>query len=360
MAQESQQRLDAQFPWDDQAGVQLGLRLLTKVLEARLSELEGQRADYAGVIEDLTQVALTRINEVLLPTLPLLDQIIKLGFSSDKILDATPLTRELLGLETGGDIRGLIGAASQADVAAALATANTGIADVLAKVQTILGGADPLLDTFIEVASALKNDTSGLQALLTGLQNRLRFDAVQNLSGDQQAQAYRNLGITDIAQLLLKGGDQAALRQIINAQQGLGFYPVQQGGGGGQGGNKLKMGWDGGGVRLDVDGLDLGRVWTETGTLFNGFGYWRAPNGFMIQWGEVSGGDSRNGFAMSFPQTCFCVVVSGITDAPADTTWTFSASNRDKNAFDFRVRTLTGYFVGYAADIHAQYIALGY
>jgi hypothetical protein len=38
----------------------------------------------------------------------------------------------------------------------------------------------------------------------------------------------------------------------------LGFTPVQQGGGGGQGTNKIFIGWGSGGLRLQVDGSDLG------------------------------------------------------------------------------------------------------
>jgi hypothetical protein len=38
------------------------------------------------------------------------------------------------------------------------------------------------------------------------------------------------------------------------SEKPLGYVPVQQGGGVGQGDNKIRLGWDGGGVRLQVDG----------------------------------------------------------------------------------------------------------
>ncbi len=44
-----------------------------------------------------------------------------------------------------------------------------------------------------------------------------------------------------------------------NYQPLLGFTPVQQGGGAAQATNKIYIGWDGGGLRAQVDGSDLGR-----------------------------------------------------------------------------------------------------
>lgn len=41
----------------------------------------------------------------------------------------------------------------------------------------------------------------------------------------------------------------------------IGFTPVQQGGGANQAANKLYFGWDGVGLRYQVDGTDRGRVW---------------------------------------------------------------------------------------------------
>jgi len=47
------------------------------------------------------------------------------------------------------------------------------------------------------------------------------------------------------------------------AQPALGFTPVQQGGGIYQGGSKVYIGWDGVGLRIQVDSTDLGKVFCD-------------------------------------------------------------------------------------------------
>jgi len=58
----------------------------------------------------------------------------------------------------------------------------------------ILGGADAAYDTLVEIQQLLQNGTSGLDALLTAVNNRVRFDAVQTLTAPEQAQARSNIG----------------------------------------------------------------------------------------------------------------------------------------------------------------------
>ena len=58
----------------------------------------------------------------------------------------------------------------------------------------ILGGADAAYDTLLEIQQLLQNGTSGLDALLTAVNNRVRFDAAQSLTGPEQAQARSNIG----------------------------------------------------------------------------------------------------------------------------------------------------------------------
>lgn len=48
------------------------------------------------------------------------------------------------------------------------------------------------------------------------------------------------------------------------AASNLGFTPVQQGGGAGQGTNKIYLGWDGTAPRIQVDGADQGQLATRT------------------------------------------------------------------------------------------------
>ncbi len=58
----------------------------------------------------------------------------------------------------------------------------------------ILGGADAAYDTLVEIQQLLQNGTTGLDALLAAVNNRVRFDAAQTLSAPEQAQARSNIG----------------------------------------------------------------------------------------------------------------------------------------------------------------------
>ena len=58
----------------------------------------------------------------------------------------------------------------------------------------ILGGADAAYDTLVEIQQLLQNGTTGLDALLAAVNNRVRFDAAQTLSAPEQAHARSNIG----------------------------------------------------------------------------------------------------------------------------------------------------------------------
>ena len=58
----------------------------------------------------------------------------------------------------------------------------------------ILGGADAAYDTLVEIQQLLQNGTSGLDALLAAVNNRVRFDAAQTLTVIEQQQARSNIG----------------------------------------------------------------------------------------------------------------------------------------------------------------------
>ncbi|HFD6778522.1 TPA: hypothetical protein ACF3ML_002266 [Pseudomonas aeruginosa] len=58
----------------------------------------------------------------------------------------------------------------------------------------ILGGADAAYDTLLEIQQLLQNGTTGLDALLAAVNNRVRFDAAQTLTAPEQAQARSNIG----------------------------------------------------------------------------------------------------------------------------------------------------------------------
>ena len=77
---------------------------------------------------------------------------------------------------------------------------------------------------------------------------------------------------------------KATLAQIKTAlaiPAALGFTPVQQGGGTGQGTNKLYMGWSGSGLLLQVDVTNFANTWpiSVSGTASNGAKAWVNFNG---------------------------------------------------------------------------------
>ena len=63
----------------------------------------------------------------------------------------------------------------------------------------ILGGADAAYDTLIEIQQLLQDGTSGLDALLAAINNRVRFDGAQTLTMIEQQQARENIGAIALA-----------------------------------------------------------------------------------------------------------------------------------------------------------------
>ncbi|BAO82926.1 bacteriophage capsid protein [Serpentinimonas maccroryi] len=58
----------------------------------------------------------------------------------------------------------------------------------------ILGGADAAYDTLVEIQQLLQSGTTGLDALLAAVNNRVRFDGAQSLTVAEQLQARSNIG----------------------------------------------------------------------------------------------------------------------------------------------------------------------
>ncbi len=58
----------------------------------------------------------------------------------------------------------------------------------------ILGGADAAYDTLLEIQQALQSGDSATQALLDAVNKRVRYDAAQTLTAEEQAQARSNIG----------------------------------------------------------------------------------------------------------------------------------------------------------------------
>ncbi|WP_244497404.1 hypothetical protein [Ensifer sp. Root142] len=126
--------------------------------------------------------------------------------------------------------------------------------------------------------------------------------------------------VTDFAKTFLDKTDAAAVRAILAAQAALGFTPVQQGGGSGQGGNKVNIGWDGvQGLTAQVDASQLGKFWmnNDIATGSSSTAVWvryPAPNFFIHQMATAVINTDPNGFAtismpLSFPQNMYVVIV---------------------------------------------------
>ncbi|MCB0241906.1 MAG: hypothetical protein KDI12_00755 [Anaerolineae bacterium] len=82
-----------------------------------------------------------------------------------------------------------------AQIAAATTYSSTKIVTLLDALKAdILGGADAAYDTLVEIQQLLQNGTSGLDALLAAVNNRVRFDGVQSLTVVEQLQARSNIG----------------------------------------------------------------------------------------------------------------------------------------------------------------------
>ncbi|MBD9621898.1 hypothetical protein IB279_02955 [Ensifer sp. ENS06] len=171
--------------------------------------------------------------------------------------------------------------------------------------------------------------------------------------------------VSDWIKFLLNDTDAAMARATLGAQAALGFTPVQQGGGVGQGSNKLFLGWNNSALKATVDSFDLGKVWTDSAVLWSAAtsGYYKLPNGFMLQWGydPTGSGDFRKIFPVAFPVTCFTAVATmASSDLPSTTAVTVSTSNVDKFGFDIRARAVNnGGSVGGAGQ-GALWLAVGY
>lgn len=106
----------------------------------------------------------------------------------------------------------------------------------------------------------------------------LRTDTPQTLSSGAKAQARANMGLATVA----GSGAYADLSGLPAIQAPLGFMPVQQGGGTGQGTSKVYIGWLGTGLGLHVDSTNFGATWPIS---ISG----NAASANSVAWGGVSG-----------------------------------------------------------------------
>ncbi|MCF1448593.1 hypothetical protein FS815_17395 [Agrobacterium vitis] len=160
-------------------------------------------------------------------------------------------------------------------------------------------------------------------------------------------------------------GDPAARRAKLGAQANLGFAPVQQGGGTGQGGNKIYIGWDGTSLRGQVDYVDIGRIWSDfgSGRQMAATGYQRIPGGPLIQWGSSSNSnysDYYQPFPVAFTSACWAAVPVADNIMPAANALSITVSQLTKNGFDIRSRVLSagGALSGHVGTL-VHWIAIG-
>jgi capsid protein len=91
-------------------------------------------------------------------------------------------------------------AIDDAQVSASTTYSSSKIVALLDALKTeILGGADAAYDTLVEIQQLLTSGTTGLDALLAAVNNRVRFDAAQTLTVEAQAQARSNIGAASAA-----------------------------------------------------------------------------------------------------------------------------------------------------------------
>jgi hypothetical protein len=91
------------------------------------------------------------------------------------------------------------GSGAQIDDASTANTKTWSAAKISTQITTainaLINGAGPALDTLGELATQLADDQSALSALTTAVSNRVRFDAAQALTAEQQLQAGANIGL---------------------------------------------------------------------------------------------------------------------------------------------------------------------
>lgn len=124
------------------------------------------------------------------------------------------------------------------------------------------------------------------------------------------------------------GDVQSALNELDTEKQAaLGFTPVQQGGGAGQGTNKVYIGWSGSALKAQVDAADQGNIWADAQAVKSlaASGYQKLPSGLIVQWGTVnmtsSNGTDYTGtftFPTAFTSALFMIGVGAAVGGDAD------------------------------------------
>lgn len=221
-------------------------------------------------------------------------------------------------------------------------------------------------------------DTSGLPACRFGsAAGAPAADKIPYLTGANTAELadFKALGRALLASSAVPAADKLAYltgansadlvdfkliaRQFVAAN----FFPVQQGGGAGQSANKIYIGWDGG-LRAQVDNVDLGAIWSNYSvqSVRGAAGYRLYPNGDIEQWGVVSatsGADITVAFPFVFPNVVE-VALTGVRGYPIETQlYSAICDSITKNGMNVRRRKVVGGTVSPDTTFSAQWYARG-
>lgn len=112
--------------------------------------------------------------------------------TTDKINLVAAINELRLQIETV-DGKTLIDDANSASISTTFSASKiTSLLDALK--ADLLGGADAAFDTLKELQDAIQSDQTGIAALLAAVNARVRFDAAQALTAEEQTQARNNIG----------------------------------------------------------------------------------------------------------------------------------------------------------------------
>lgn len=111
------------------------------------------------------------------------------------------LKEQLLALAraTGADIKALNAKITTAIASAGENANNASTAEVQRivseEIAKIVDGAPETADTLKELAGLIENNTNGVTAITTQINNRLRFDEEQTLTDEQIANVQKSIGL---------------------------------------------------------------------------------------------------------------------------------------------------------------------
>lgn len=145
---------------------------------------------------------------------------VKTFTSAPVVPDAAFTILKVSGLQSALDAKPGINdaAATTATTAAAGVWSPAKVTAQIAALETkLLGGVGTAFDTFKELADQLAADESGVAALTTQVNNRLRFDAAQTLTAAQKVQGKANLDAYGALELGNPDADLVALYTTAKA-----------------------------------------------------------------------------------------------------------------------------------------------